>query len=189
MARPPRPHPAAVRETVLFDLETQRAAGEVGGWNRSYRMRVAIGVALRLEEGRFEVFDEAGVRELIARLEGADLVVGFNIARFDYDVLSGYTGIDYRRRLPTLDLLEDVHRVLGVRVSLDHLARETLGAGKSADGLESLEWFRQGRLDLIEQYCRHDVEILRDLYLFGRRMGHLWFRDKEDRRLKVKVDW
>ena len=60
---------------------------------------------------------------------------------------------------------------------------------KSADGLQSLEWVKEGRLDLVEDYCRHDVEILRDLYLFGRRMGYLLYRDKEDRVLKLRVDW
>lgn len=177
------------RHTVLFDLETRRSAAEVGGWGRAYRMLVAVGVVLQLEEGRFETFFEDRVGELIARLEAADLVVGFNVERFDYRVLSGYTGIDYRRRLPTLDLLQEVRRGLGFRLGLDHLARETLQVGKQADGLQSLEWVREGRLDLVEAYCRSDVELLRDLYLFGRRMGYLLYRDKQERRVKLPVDW
>ncbi len=187
LAGPPRPQRSV--ETVLFDLETQKSAKEVGGWSNSHRMLVAVGVVCHLQEGRFEVFDEAGVGDLIERLEQADLVVGFNIRRFDYAVLSGYTGVDLNRILPTLDLLEEVHRQLGRRISLNALASETLGAEKSADGLQSLEWVRQGRLDLVEEYCRHDVEILRDLYLFGRRMGHVLYRDKNDRVLKLKVEW
>ncbi len=180
---------AQVRNTVLFDLETKRSASEVGGWGRAYRMLVAIGVVLHLEEGRFEVFDEERVPELIASLEAADLVIGFNIKRFDYSVLNGYTGIDYVRRLPTLDLLDEIHRRAGFRVGLAHLGEETLGHGKSADGLQSLQWVREGRLDLVEDYCRKDVEVLRDLYLFGRRMGYLVYRDGEGRRVKVPVDW
>lgn len=175
--------------TVLFDLETQLSAAEVGGWNKAHRMRVAIGVACVLEEGRFEVYREEDVPDLIRLLEEARLVVGFNIERFDYRVLSGYTGVDYARILPTFDLLQDIHRQLGFRLSLNHLAQETLGVEKSADGLQSLEWFKQGRLDLIEQYCRKDVEILRDLFLYGRRMGHVLYRDRQERQLKLPVDW
>jgi len=186
-AGPPRPRRSV--ETVLFDLETRRSAREVGGWFNSHRMLVAIGVVCHLQEGRFEVFDEDGVNELIDRLRHADLVVGFNIRRFDYGVLSGYSGVDYNRTLPTLDLLEEVYRQLRRRISLNDLVRETLGVEKSADGLQSLEWVKQGRLDLVEEYCRHDVEILRDLYLFGRRMGHVLYRDKDDRVLKLRVDW
>ena len=46
-----------------------------------------------------------------------------------------------------------------------------------------------GRFDLIEEYCRQDVVVLRDLYLFGRREGHVVVPDKEDRLVRVPVDW
>jgi DEAD/DEAH box helicase domain-containing protein len=174
---------------VLFDLETQLSAADVGGWQNAHRMLVAIGVVCHLDEGRLESFGEPDVDSLIERLERADLVVGFNIARFDYKVLSGYTGVDYRQTLPTLDLLEEIHKKLGFRLSLDHLANATLGVSKSADGLQSLEWVKQGRLDLVEEYCRRDVEILRDLYLFGRRMGHVLYVDRDDRKVKLPVEW
>ncbi len=104
--------------TVLFDVETLRSAEDVGGWHRAYRMGIAVAVALRLEEGRFETFFEAEVPRLVELLKSANLVVGFNSRRFDYAVLSGYTGEDYRRTLPTLDLLDSLHRVLGFRVKL-----------------------------------------------------------------------
>jgi DEAD/DEAH box helicase domain-containing protein len=180
---------ASVRHTVLFDLETLRSAEEVGGWGNSHRMGVAVGVVCHMEENRFETFAEEEVRQLVAALRSADLVVGFNVKRFDYQVLAGYTGEDFCRTLRTLDLLEEVRRQLGRRLGLSHLARETLGEDKTADGLQSLEWVRQGRLDLVEAYCRKDVEILRDLYLFGRREGYLVYKDKRERRLKVPVDW
>jgi DEAD/DEAH box helicase domain-containing protein len=176
--------------TVLFDLETLRSAADVGGWHKAHRMGVAIGVACFLEEGRFEIYPEGRVGALVDALRQASLVIGYNIKRFDYLVLAGYTGEDFARTLPTLDLLEDVACRLGFRVGMGHLAQETLGVGKSADGLQSLEWVRQGRLDLVEQYCRKDVEILRDLYLHGRREGHLFYRDKQrDLRLKLGVEW
>ncbi len=178
-----------LRNTVLFDVETRRAASEVGGWGNAHRMGVAIGVACLLEEGRFEVFDESRVRELTALLKSADLVVGFNIRRFDYLVLSGYTGEDLNRLVPTFDLLEDVHHRLGHRAGLGNLAQATLGTAKSADGLQSLEWVKQGRLDLVTDYCRKDVEILRDLYLFGRREGCIYYPDKRGERLKLTVEW
>jgi DEAD/DEAH box helicase domain-containing protein len=182
--------PEGERKTILFDLETLRSAADVGGWGKAHRMGVAIGVLCFLEEGRFEVYGETRVRELIDALRGATMVIGYNIKRFDYHVLSGYTGEDFARLFPTFDLLEDVASRLGFRVGMGHLAQETLGVGKSADGLQSLEWVRQGRLDLVEQYCRRDVEILRDLYLHGRREGFLFYRDKKrDVRLKLGVEW
>ena len=177
------------RRTVLFDVETLRSAAEVGGWGRAHRMGIAVAVALLLEEGRFATFREPGVPDLVALLKSADLVVGFNSRRFDYAVLSGYTGEDYARTLPTLDLLESLRARLGYRVGLGHVARETLGTDKTADGLQSLEWVRAGRLDLVEEYCRRDVELLRDVYLFGRREGHVLVADRAAGRLRVAVDW
>ena len=176
--------------TILFDLETLRSAAEVGGWNRADRMGVAVGVLYFLEEDRFESYREDRVGDLVAALRSATQVVGFNSRRFDYKVLEGYAGRGLSRELPTLDLLEEVRRVAGFRMKLDHLAQETLGAAKSADGLQSLAWVAEGRFDEVEQYCRHDVEILRDLFLFGRREGYLMFRDKRrDVRLRLPVSW
>jgi DEAD/DEAH box helicase domain-containing protein len=174
---------------VLFDVETLRSADEVGGWTKAHRMGVALAVALHLEEGRFETFHEPDVPGLIAALKAAGLVVGFNSRRFDYAVLSGYTGEDYSRTLPTLDLLESLRARLGYRVGLGHVARETLGADKTADGLQSLAWVRAGRLDLVEEYCRRDVELLRDVYLFGRREGYVLVADRAAGRIRVEVDW
>jgi DEAD/DEAH box helicase domain-containing protein len=176
-------------DTLLFDLETIRSAADVGGWGNAHRMGLALAVVCRLEEDRFEIFREGDARALAAALRGARLVIGFNVRRFDYRVLAGYTGADYNRLVPTLDLLEDVHRALGFRLRLDDLARATLGSGKTADGLQSLEWVRAGRLDLVEDYCRHDVEVLRDLYLFGRREGYVVWRDREERRMRLPVRW
>lgn len=193
-AAPPSPAAVAAPErlpdTVLFDVETKRGAADVGGWGNIHRMGLAVAVACHLEEGRFEVFREPDAARLAEVLAAATLVVGFNVKRFDYRVLAGYTGVDYARYLPTFDLLEELHRALGVRVGLNALAQATLGTGKSADGLQSLEWVRQGRLDLVEEYCRKDVEVLRDLYLHGRREGCVHLTDKRrGTAVRLRVEW
>ena len=186
---PRAPIPRVIHKTVLFDVETKRAAAEVGGWHLLHKLGVALAVSCSLEDGSFRVYREEDVGELVEELRSADLVIGFNIIRFDYPVLSGYTGEDYRRILPTLDLFESVKETVGSNVGLAKLGEATLGVGKSADGLQSLEWYREGRFDLIEEYCRQDVVVLRDLYLFGRREGHVVVPDKEDRLVRVPVDW
>jgi len=115
-------------------------------------------------------------------------VVGFNTTRFDYRVLSRYTDFDFRR-LPSLDILEEVRNRLGYRLSLDHLARASLGAGKSGDGLQALRWWKEGRISEIIAYCRSDVRITRELFLLGRRQGHLLFHNKAGQAVRVPVDW
>ncbi|MEW6670008.1 MAG: DEAD/DEAH box helicase [Thermodesulfobacteriota bacterium] len=174
---------------VYFDLETQKSAQEVGGWQNAHLMRISVAVLFDDLEGRFLSFTEEGIDDLIAALERADLVVGFNIKRFDYAVLGAYTAKDLKT-IRTFDMLEDVYRRLGFRVGLDHLAAETLGLRKSGDGLQALEWFKQGEMEKLTEYCRHDVEITRDLFLYGLQNGHLIYRKKqEDQRMRLLVDW
>jgi DEAD/DEAH box helicase domain-containing protein len=182
----PPPGPAPAPDVVYFDLETQRAALEVGGWHNAHLMRVALAVLYEARGERFATFREAEVEALLARLAAADLVVGFNVRRFDYRVLRGYTDLDLER-LPTFDLLDAIHARLGFRLSLGHLGEETLGRPKAADGLQSLRWWQEGRVDEIERYCRADVELLRDLHRHAERHGHLLFRTKGGERVRVPL--
>src|SRR5262249_11739117 len=151
-------------------------------------MGLALAVVFDSDAGAFRTYHEKDADRLAVDLLAADLVVGFNVKRFDYEVLRAYNGADFAR-VPTLDMMEEIHRRLGFRLSLGPLAQTTLGLEKSADGLQSLRWFREGRLDLIEEYCRRDVEVTRGLYEFGRTHGHLVYLDRESRRVRVAVSW
>lgn len=175
------------KRVVVFDVETQKLAHEVGGWKNISKMRLSLAVTHTEEDG-FLTFTEDNVSELIEFLKGADLVVGFNHVRFDYEVLSAYTP-ERLKALPNLDILLHVHAALGFRLKLDHLAEFTLGRKKSGDGLDAARWFREGRMDLIEQYCRDDVAITRDLYRFGLEKGFLKYRREGQGVLKIPVDW
>ena len=76
---------------------------------------------------------------------------------------------------------------LGYRISLDGLAGSTLGIKKSADGLQALKWWKQGKLQKIADYCRKDVEITRDLLLFAAENGYLLFTNKAGKVVRVPV--
>jgi len=182
------PEPGEPR-IIYLDLETQRSAQEVGGWQNCHLMKVSVAVIFDSIEDRFLTFTEDQVDELIEHLEKADVIVGFNIKRFDYAVLGAYTGEDLHN-LNTFDILEDIFQRLGFRLGLDHLAGETLDRGKTADGLQALEWFKQGEMAKLTEYCRQDVEITRDLFQFGLINGHLIYRTKQnDQRVTLRVDW
>jgi len=92
--------------------------------------------------------------------------------------------------MPTFDILEDIHNRLGYRLSLDHLAQETLHKGKSANGLKALEWFKAGEMEKLTHYCKDDVALTRDLFLHGLENGHLVYRNKnQNERLRLLVEW
>jgi DEAD/DEAH box helicase domain-containing protein len=174
--------------TLFFDVETQKSAEEVGGWENIAAMKLALAVTYNDVTSQFRTYHEKDVNDLLLDLLTADRVIGYNIERFDLTVLKGYTDRDLSR-IRTLDMMVDVYRKLGFRLRLADLAEATLGVGKSADGLQSLQWWKEGRLDLIEQYCRRDVEVTRDLFLFGRNNGYLLYRDRDGRSLRLPVDW
>ncbi|OKY75928.1 MAG: DEAD/DEAH box helicase [Desulfobulbaceae bacterium DB1] len=176
------------RRYGVFDVETKRSADEVGGWHRAEKMGVSVAVVYDGEKGDFFVYREEQMAELIAHLRGLDLVVGFNNKRFDYRVLSAYTDFDLAR-LPSLDILEEVKNRLGYRLSLERLAEKTLGIKKSGSGLLALQWYKEGRFDKIIDYCRKDVEITRDLLLFGVCSGYLLFQNKAGHTVRCPVEF
>ena len=175
------------KKVVVFDLETQKLAHEVGGWHNVSKMRLSLGVAYTDDEG-FTTYTEETVDKLIEVLQSSDLVVGFNHVQFDYEVLKAYTG-DNLRTLHNLDILQEVKERLGHRLNLDHLAEYTLGIRKSGSGLEAIQWYRQGRMDLLQEYCKHDVKITRDLYRFGLENGFLRYRNRSGKIGKIPVKW
>ncbi len=185
LPEPAVPEPVEPR-WLCFDLETQRSAEEVGGWHNAHLMRLSVGVVWDPATGTFESYREADVGALLERLASAELVVGFNALRFDYRVLRGYTDRDLAR-LPTFDLLDAIHARIGFRLPLGHLGEETLGVPKSADGLQALQWWKEGRVDEIERYCRQDVTLLRDLFEHARRHGHLLFRTRRGERVRIPL--
>ncbi|WP_022663197.1 DEAD/DEAH box helicase [Paucidesulfovibrio longus] len=172
----------------VLDIETRRSADEVGGWNRCDKMGVSIAVLYDSGEDRYFDYEEHQIGELVEHLKLLDLTIGFNILRFDYKVLTGLSSFPFQT-LPTLDLLVHIHQRLGYRVKLDNLAQATLNAAKSADGLQALKWWQEGRLDLITEYCRQDVAVTRDLYTHGRDNRHVFFTNKAGQKVRLPVDW
>ena len=177
------------RDIVYFDLETQRTANDAGGWARKGDMRMSVGVIFSSATGRYEVYPEPRVHDLIKRLRRADLVVGFNVLNFDYQVLMGYTILDLVTELQTADLMADVEKRLGHRLALDAIAHATLGIQKTAEGLDAIRWWREGRVMEIAEYCCFDVKVTRLVHEHGCRHKELFFHDRFAQRQRVPLDW
>ena len=114
------------RDIVYFDLETQRTANDAGGWDKKRDMGMSIGVTYSTAQGEYRIYSEKNVNALIDQLLRADLVVGFNVINFDYEVLMGYTILDLPHQCKTLDLLVEIEAKLGHRLGLDAVATATL---------------------------------------------------------------
>jgi len=176
-------------DIVYFDLETQKTAGDVGGWDKKADMKMSVGVIYSTALEAYRVFSERQVDELIEHLKQADLVVGFNTINFDYEVLMGYTILDLPSALHSFDMLREVEKVIGHRLSLDSLAQATLGVSKVAEGLDAIRWWREGELMKIAEYCCFDVKVTKMVYEYALQHGELFYADRFGRKQRVETPW
>lgn len=146
---------------ITLDVETKNIFQEVG--NDTKKLGVSYVGLHDSETNELFGFFEDEIGKLWPILEAADLVIGYNIKGFDYEVLAPYYRGDVRK-FPTVDLLEVVKNILGFRLKLDNLAKATLNRGKIGDGLDAVRYFREGKLDELAKYCNEDVKITRELF-------------------------
>ena len=173
---------------VYYDIETQLSAGEVGGWDNIHLMRIAVAVSWSPEEG-FRQWEEPDAKNSIRYLSGFGRIFSFNGDGFDSRVLSHYDDVS-AIIAHSFDLLTDLKRKLGHRLSLESMAKATLNVGKTADGLQSLQWWKEGKKELIADYCREDVKVLVDLVSFARKNGFVRYSDRSTGEIfTVKVNW
>lgn len=172
----------------VLDIETQKSAQEVGGWKNAPLMKVSCAVLYNSKKDEYVTFTEENIDELFNQLKALDLIIGYNIKGFDYKVLHPYSPYDLTM-LPTLDLLLEIQKKLGYRISLDNVAMATLNVGKSANGMLALKWWKMGEIEKIIKYCKKDVEITKEVYLFGRDNGFIFFTNKDKKRVKLVVSW
>jgi len=164
-------------------VETLRLSHEVeGGWANIRAFGLAVAVTWDKEYG-FRRWFETDAAELVGELASFTRVVTFNGNRFDLEVLRAYAPVEEVRRR-SFDVHELLHQQLGHRVKLDQLVRDTLGAAKTGDGLQAVEWWRAGQKDRVVEYCQQDVALLRDVVEHGRAKGYVVVSSRQ-----VRVSW
>ncbi len=177
---------------LVLDVETQYLSDEVpGGWSAVEKLKVALVVTWNEADG-MRVWYEADIQRLLEETRKYDPIVTFNGERFDFRVLIAYGKVDHLYRA-SRDMLARLREKLGFRVKLDSLASSTLGRSKTGSGVQSVEWWRSGDPALrqkVVDYCMKDVELTRDLYLFGREKGYVLLDDiRSGMTRRIDVSW
>ena len=174
----------AAPHTVVLDIETKNPISD--GFDIDKLEPSVVGIWSSRDD--FRAYFENELDELWLLLESADLVVGFNIKHFDMPVLAKF----YRgniNSLPVLDLLEDVQKQLGYRLKLDHLVEQNLGQKKIADGLQAIEFYKNGEIEKLKKYCLDDVRLTKELYEHGLAHGKLKYIDRYRGESELAVTW
>lgn len=160
---------------VTLDLETQNFFQDTGS-NDPKSLDVSVVCIHDSLDNSMKSFVYPDFKGLWPILESADGIVTWNGDHFDIPLLNKYYPGDLSK-IRSIDLMKEAQAVLGRRLKLDTVAGATLGAAKSGNGVEAVEWWRTKEIDKIIKYCMDDVRLTRELYDFAQKNGHLKYRD------------
>jgi DEAD/DEAH box helicase domain-containing protein len=178
------------KNQIVFDIETQKTFDEVGGGRNLAELKISVVGAYFYATDEYRCFEEKELPEFEERISKASRIIGFNIRRFDLPVLQPYLKYIQGSQIPALDLLEELEKTLGHRISLQSVATATLNAGKSGSGLDAIRYYRSGEIDKLKKYCLDDVRLTKEIYEFGKNSGLVSYLSRDaTQKLSVKVAW
>ncbi|MFZ5438168.1 MAG: ribonuclease H-like domain-containing protein [Patescibacteria group bacterium] len=176
---------------VILDVETKKTFEEVGGYFPDRLGISFVGVNVRHgfgEAGEYQSYFEKDLPKLFPLLEQADVVIGFNVDGFDMPTFTSYYTGDISQ-IPTLDIMLRIKDSTGHRIGLDAVAKETLGIGKTGDGLDAIKYYQTQQWDKLEKYCLQDVKVTKEILDYGYSKGEIKFRNKWNRLITTPVDF
>lgn len=170
---------------IVFDLETQNIFQEVGS-NDATALDISVATVYDSGTDKYTTVTIDELHELWPIIEQADALVGYNSNHFDIPLLNKYYPGDLTT-IKSIDLLESIKESLGRRLRLDSVASATVGAKKSADGLQAVRWWREGKITEIKKYCEQDVKVTKKVFDYAMKHGHVKFKDGY-RKKEIPID-
>ena len=159
---------------LVLDIETRNTFAEVGA-REPEALDLSLLVVYDYSTDLFTSYVMEDLPKLWPLLESADMIIGFNSDYFDIPIMNKYYPGDLSR-IKSLDILSEVKKSLGKRISLDMIAAGTLGREKSGHGLQAVQWWKEGKIEEIRKYCEEDVRITRDIYDYARANNSLKYK-------------
>ncbi len=163
---------------IVFDIETQNTFQEVGS-NDPAKLDISLLVIYDYKTKEYLTFTQENLSDLWPILEETDMLIGYNSNHFDIPLLNKYYPGDLTA-VGSLDILAEIKKSIGRSIRLDNVAEATVGVGKSGHGLQAIEWWKAGRMDKIEKYCRQDVKVTKDVYEYALKHNKLKCKDLLD---------
>ena len=105
---------------IVLDIETKNTFSQVGSTDAA-RLDLSLLVVYDFETDRYQSFLEQELPKLWPLLERTDLIIGYNSDTFDIPLLNKYYSGDLTK-IKSLDLLVEIRKSLGRRLSLDMVA-------------------------------------------------------------------
>jgi DEAD/DEAH box helicase domain-containing protein len=160
---------------IVFDIETQNSWFDTGIKDPT-SLDISLLAIYDYTTDQYSSFLEDELNKLWPILEKADMLIGFNSDGFDIPLLNKYYSGDLNK-IKSLDLLTEIRKSIGRRVSLQKVAQGTLGENKSGNGLEAITWWRNGEIEKVRQYCIQDVKVTKKIYDYAIKNNGLKYRE------------
>lgn len=153
---------------IIFDIET------IGDIRNFSELKVTVVSIYEYETDSYRSFCENELSQLWPIFEKSERLIGYNSEHFDLPILGKYYMGDLTK-IPHLDLLKVIKEMSGSRYKLNDIAKATLQIEKSADGLQAMKWFEEGKIDEIKKYCEQDVKVTKEIYEYGKQNKMLYY--------------
>ena len=173
------------RSFIIYDIETQTLIKKglpiadmkvsVLGWYNSLDKEI-------------KVVNEQDIPEFLNEVKETNLLVGFNSISFDNTIMRKYDPDRIIDTTPHFDIMKEAQKVLGHRVSLDSIARATLGSKKTGHGSKAPFLFQNGQIDELIEYLKMDVKLTKDIFVTAVKSGSLKFEEKRPPHEHIEFD-
>lgn len=183
---------------VIFDIETKKLFDEIDDGNPASLGVSIVSVYKRQLNDNFEElsgqmysFWEQDFPKMWSLFANVDRIIGFNSLKFDVPVLAPLCPYDFKK-LSHFDIMDKIKESLGFRLSLNAVAKESIGHCKSDVGTNAVLYWNQGTpesLEKLKKYCEMDVLVTRDVYDFGLKNKHLKYKDRWNTPRMVEIDF
>ena len=174
-------------DKLVFDIETKNTFADVGGQENIDKLEVSVVGVYSYNNDAYYSFDEHEMDKLENMMKNAYLIIGFASKRFDVPVLLKYFKFNLAS-IPHFDILEEIENSYGRRIGLGVLAEANVGAGKTAHGLDAIDFYRNGEIEKLKEYCLQDVKITKDIYDLMKSQKYLWIPQRNTPEMK-KVEF
>jgi len=174
---------------IVYDIETKNSFDDVGGRQNLIALEISVLAAYDYLSDKYTVYEENELPKFAERLSSKPLLVGFNIKKFDNPILQKYLPFSLKN-FPLLDIMDELVKVLGHRVSLDSVASATIGSVKSGNGLDAIRFWREGNLERLKSYCLDDVKLTKKIYEYGAENKKLYYTSKyAPSKKEARINW
>lgn len=173
------------KNIVVFDVECKLSPGVDCRWEEYDKMGISVAVLFDYKTMDYTVHTDRNMFDLFMRLMSADLIVGFNIEKFDIPLLYGTIDVLIKKTGRTIQKdvhltgeiydmylysraatgwTPDQHYPKGLKLDNHLIGTFGIDSVKTMDGAMAPRLFKENKKVELINYCIADVRRERDLF-------------------------